>query len=706
MRSRYYILVALALNLLFFSPILFSNKTLFFRDIHRLFYPMKFFLATSLRSGSMPFWCSNIFCGSPFLSDMQVGVFYPPSLLFLLLPFPWSFNFYVALHFFLAFCFFYLFIKGLGLSTGAALLTSISYCFGSYAISSVNVLNNLSTLIWLPAVLWSFQMALKKGTKSTYFLTILFLTMGILGGEPQLFLLTISLFFFYAWMCVSEKTHERELFARRTGIALCLILAAVALTTVQWGPTFMDYQLSIRSGGLSYEEASRHSLDLGMLKHLVVPLPFPADFATGSAPFDRFFPGEGGMPWLLTPYPGMIIVPLALLGVLTGFSKRKGFWLVTFSVTLVLALGNRTPVHRVFHLLFPFFRFPDKFFFLTSFSLLVLAAYGFDRFMSFAGNKGILAGALTLFVTGLLIADLYVNHRHLNPSWDASFYQVHHTSFRPVLDDAETFRIHVDPAVLIHPAAQNSITDYHVQWQMMLAPNLGLLHGLYHVGGVLALELRYQHLITELLLEPWSSRIHFLRLANTKYIITSQKLDQREELKNCVEKVNALVYKIKDYCPRAWLVGKLHPLKKGTGHELINESFDPKTSALSNSPIAASYGTPFFREIDHIAYSGSGRIHIELFAEEPSVLVLSESSYPGWRVFVDGEERECLWLNLLFQGVEVGPGKHDVEFVFRPKHFYVFVLVSLLSLALYLLLWVHMVFVSRKKSHLERNTRP
>ena len=458
-------LVALGLNLLFFHPILFSTKTLFFRDIHRLFYPMKYFLATSLRSGSLPFWCPNIFCGSPFMSDMQVGLFYPPSLLFLVLPFPWSFNVYVALHFFLAFCFFYLFIKGLGLSTGAALLTSISYCFGGYAISSVNVLNNLSTFIWLPAVLWSFQVAWNKGARSTYLLTIFFLTMGILGGEPQLFLLTIILFFFYAWMCVPEKNPIRGRLAWRIMIPICLVLAAVALTTVQWGSTFLDYQLSIRSGGLSYEEASRHSLDLGMLKHLVVPLPFPADFATGSAPFDRLFPGQGRIPWLLTLYPGMIIVPLALLGVLIGFSKRKGFWLVTFSVTLVLALGNRTPIHRFFYLFFPFFRFPDKFFFLTGFSLLVLAAYGFDRFMSFSGNKSILTAALTLIVTGFLIADLYVNHRHLNPTWDASFYQFHDTSLTPILDDPETFRIHVDPAVLTHPAAEQSIADYHVQWQ-------------------------------------------------------------------------------------------------------------------------------------------------------------------------------------------------------------------------------------------------
>lgn len=45
-----YILIAIALNILFFYPVIFSDKTFFFRDIHRWFYPMKYFLATSFKA--------------------------------------------------------------------------------------------------------------------------------------------------------------------------------------------------------------------------------------------------------------------------------------------------------------------------------------------------------------------------------------------------------------------------------------------------------------------------------------------------------------------------------------------------------------------------------------------------------------------------------------------------------------------------------
>ncbi|MDZ7696027.1 MAG: hypothetical protein U5R49_03545 [Deltaproteobacteria bacterium] len=68
--------MAAGLCLLFFHTVLFQDKTFFFRDIHRWFYPMKYFLAESFKAGQLPFWCPHYFCGSPFMSDIQSGVFY------------------------------------------------------------------------------------------------------------------------------------------------------------------------------------------------------------------------------------------------------------------------------------------------------------------------------------------------------------------------------------------------------------------------------------------------------------------------------------------------------------------------------------------------------------------------------------------------------------------------------------------------------
>ena len=83
-----HIILIIGLICLFFFPLLGGQKTLFFRDIHRWFYPMKFFLSQTLKEGSLPYWCSNYFCGSPYISDFQSNVFYPVSALFFLAAFP------------------------------------------------------------------------------------------------------------------------------------------------------------------------------------------------------------------------------------------------------------------------------------------------------------------------------------------------------------------------------------------------------------------------------------------------------------------------------------------------------------------------------------------------------------------------------------------------------------------------------------------
>lgn len=648
---------------------------------------MKSFLATTMQEGTIPFWCSNYFCGSPFLSDMQSGVFYPLSLILYLLPFPLSYNVFIVCHVILAYLFFYLFIRGLGLSPAAALFGGVSYCFGGFIISSVSMLNNLCVAIWLPAVLWAFHRATTQRWTSGYFLTALFLCMGILGGEPQLFLMTAGLLFLFG-ILQAPSQNAPGLAPIKTGlIAMGLVALAGCMTAVQMGPTYMDYQYSARLGGLSYQEVTKFSLEWGMLQHLLLPLHFDADFATGTRTLSGFFPGKGEMPWLLTLYPGFLIVPLALVGLYQRFSGRFVLWPAIFLLALVLALGKNTPLYYIFYKLFPFFRFPEKFMFLAGFSLLVMSVHGFEGVISILRKKGIPALLPGVLLILILVLDLYGAHKNLNPLVRSSFYKYHHPALRNVLEDRETFRIYVDSEALPRASARDTVLNHHIAWQMLLMPNLGLLDGLYHVGGKSGLELRYQYIITEILLKPWPEKIRFLRLANVKYILTVRNLEEQPGIREMVEKVSPLVYRLKNTLPRAWMVGRVHPLPRGTVETLLQPSFDPASSAYGRPRLARKYTRPSFQGVDAIRYGPGGRIDIEVNAREPSILVLTESAYPGWRVFVDGIERPCLWLDLLFQGVEVEEGKHHIRFVFRPKGLGLYLAITCVSLGVFFFVW-------------------
>jgi hypothetical protein len=159
-------------------------------------------------------------------------------------------------------------------------------------------------------------------------------------------------------------------------------------------------------------------------------------------------------------------------------------------------------------------------------------------------------------------------------------------------------------------------------------------------------------------------------------------LEGHRDLVSELERVNPLVLKVKKPLPRAWVVGQVLPVKRGSVEELLEPSFDPFSQVIAGVSVSNGSQATFFREIDSLRYEKDGRIRVKVTSDRPCVLVLSESSYPGWRVFVNGQEKACLWLDLLFQGVELSPGRNEVVFEFRPNHFAVFVGLSLFGLGI------------------------
>ena len=699
-RHSWLILFTLSGVLLFFHRVIFTHETFYFRDIHRLFYPMKYFFAASLKSGALPYWCRYYFCGAPFLSDIQSGVFFTITMVFFFFPYQHAFKLYILLHIVLGFCFFYLFIRSTGLSKKAAIFTGVSFCYGGLTIASINVLNNLSTLIWLPAILWSFQNAIMSGYRSRFFLTVIFLCMAILGGEPQIFIMSVGLLLIYGFFMVPKKGPDRLSSLSLGALIVTLTLAAITITMVQLGPTYQDYLNSVRFGGIPYADATAHSLGWDMLKHLIIPLRFDSDFSTTPAYMDRFFPGQGSIPWLLSIYPGFLIAPIALIGLFSNCSRKIVFWLFIFLFSLILSLGRNTPVYHLFYYIFPFFRYPEKFIYIAGFGLLVVSAHGMDRMIELLKSKGVHSIRLFIIMILVLYADLYINHHHLNPTSDARFYDYRHPDLKPIFEDPTHFRIYVDSNNVAPAKNINSIQNTHILWQMTNMPNLGILNHFSHTGGTSGLELNYQYLITEILLKSWPEKIRFLRLANVKYIISPLPLHQLPEMNRQITKLNELVYRIDDHLPRAGMIGHLQTVKDGIIESLTNEGFDPRSSAFAPDAVAEKYNRSFFKAVDRIDYNGDSTISVSLHADQPSVLFISEVFYPGWRVFVDGHEKKEFPLNLLFQGVEIDEGRHRVEFIYRPLNLRVYMTISIVSSIVCVAWW----FIQIARERRQRNS--
>jgi len=65
----------------------------------------------------------------------------------------------------------------------------------------------------------------------------------------------------------------------------------------------------------------------------------------------------------------------------------------------------------------------------------------------------------------------------------------------------------------------------------------------------------------------------------------------------------------------------------------------------------------------------SQEVKIDAAVERPGLLVLNDSDYPGWKVYVDGRRSHWITANYLFRGVPLEPGRHLVRFAYEPVSF-------------------------------------
>jgi hypothetical protein len=85
-----------------------------------------------------------------------------------------------------------------------------------------------------------------------------------------------------------------------------------------------------------------------------------------------------------------------------------------------------------------------------------------------------------------------------------------------------------------------------------------------------------------------------------------------------------------------------------------------------DTPPAHRYPATADTEHAHIVSWGNDAVTINADSRTGGVLVLHAPYYPGWIATIDGRRVAILRADVLFRGVEVPPGKHQVRFEYHP----------------------------------------
>ena len=187
---RRFALVLAALLVVTFWRVLFGGEAFFYRDYGFLGYPFAFFHRECFWSGDFfPLWNPYVNCGAPYLAQWNTLCLYPGSLLYLLLPLPWSLGFFCVAH---------LFLGGMGMRalaerwTGSrfgAAVAGVAFVFSGLVLGCVIYPNYLVALGWMPWVVLATRRAWREGGRSLV-LAALAGAMQMLSGAPEIILLT------------------------------------------------------------------------------------------------------------------------------------------------------------------------------------------------------------------------------------------------------------------------------------------------------------------------------------------------------------------------------------------------------------------------------------------------------------------------------------------------------------------------------------
>lgn len=185
-----------------------------------------------------------------------------------------------------------------------------------------------------------------------------------------------------------------------------------------------------------------------------------------------------------------------------------------------------------------------------------------------------------------------------------------------------------------------------------------------------------------------------MSLVNVKYILSFYKVENEDlELVKMIDVGEGLpplkIYKNTNCFPRIFLVSSTKVISDPNKviQELTKKDFDPRKEVVIEKEITNSKSQitnnsqiqNIKSKIKMIDYQ-SDKVILKTFSNTDCILFMSDTYYPGWRVFVDGIEGKIFCANLGFRAVFLTKGWHHVKFVYQPKVFRIGLIITLTTI--------------------------
>jgi hypothetical protein len=354
----------------------------------------EFFRAT----GSVPEWNPYLFGGVPFIAAQHGDIFYPTAWLRWIMPVDLAMSLGYAIHLVLAGWFMWLFLRGLRVRWGAAVVGGIAYQLSGIVASLMRPGHDGKMFVsaLTPLLFYALVKAVREERWWGYGLVALTVGLAMLTPHYQMtYYLLVAAGVWTLWLVFFDADRPPH---RRWVVPLAAALAAVllglAIAALQVLP-FLEYiPFSPRAeGGPSggWEYAIAYSLPPVEIFTTILPQ-FNGIHETYWGP--NFFK-------LHSEYLGAVALVLAVLGWLDPARRRLVWGMTAIAILfLLVSFGGHTPFYRLWYAVMPMMqkvRAPGMAFFLVAFPVAVLAGLGAERLLA-----GRVTGRAVLIGTGVV----------------------------------------------------------------------------------------------------------------------------------------------------------------------------------------------------------------------------------------------------------------------------------------------------------------
>ncbi len=368
-----------ALVFVFFWGIALAGQVLGGGDVFTYFYPYWAEATRAFRAGRLPLWNPYLFMGTPFLANSQAGVFYPLNWpLWWLLPAYRSVHLTIVLHLCLAALNAYVWGRtSLRMRRLGAWAVGCIYALGGYLGAQVEHVNQLQGLAWLPLMLmlWDKSLDQRVGASTDrrsrisnlpFAALVVVVALVFVVGHTQTAFITLVGLAAYGlgpglWRAL--RWREWRPLLRQLALLTGATALGMALAAVQLIPTWELSRLSIRAGGLPFNERVSFSLSPFYLARALLP-----GFA-GAVPPEQIE---------YVAYVGVAGLALAVLAIVNRQIGRPA--LLAF-LGLFLSLGLYNPVYLFLARFVPgfaHFRVPARWLALYALGMAALAGWGIE----------------------------------------------------------------------------------------------------------------------------------------------------------------------------------------------------------------------------------------------------------------------------------------------------------------------------------------